>query len=209
MVSTLHDSSISLKAASERFFRLYNKYCIGPDADSLFNLLNAIHSLNDKLNSKGSGDFFEENEFIALKALRNFFHHQEELINEIKIIPINDLPEISTDTMYLCLVHKNFINNALLAVNQRHREKSEIAILDVLLFYEDIVDINPCIFNFAVKVFEKVNEIGLVLVCKEYEDYRDSYEFEDQQGISHFVEGVISCHAGNINEVLTTVYAIK
>jgi len=44
------------KPIFERFFRLYNKFCNQQDADSLFNLLNAIHSLNDRLN-KSTGCF--------------------------------------------------------------------------------------------------------------------------------------------------------
>ena len=81
-------------AACKRFFRLYHKHCVSPDPDTLFNLLNGIHSLNDKLNSSRKENFFKCSEFIALKALRNLFHHQEELINALRIIPVNDLPPI-------------------------------------------------------------------------------------------------------------------
>lgn len=65
------------KSIFERFFRLYNKFCTQQDADSLFNLLNAIHSLNDRLNKSSGDNFFQNNEFISIKALRNLFHHQD------------------------------------------------------------------------------------------------------------------------------------
>ncbi|MBR1141490.1 MAG: hypothetical protein E6614_00130 [Bradyrhizobium sp.] len=39
----------SLTAAIDRFFRSYFSHCVTPDEDTLLNLLNALHGLNDKL----------------------------------------------------------------------------------------------------------------------------------------------------------------
>ena len=56
--------------ASERVFRLYQSDCVSPTLDTLFNLLNAIHSLNDKLGKAKLGGFLDIQEFIALKGKR-------------------------------------------------------------------------------------------------------------------------------------------
>jgi hypothetical protein len=72
----------SSQAAAERFFRFYHRYCIEPDQDTLFNLLNSIHSLNDRLKKATGEHFYECYEFLTLKALRNLFHHEAELVNE-------------------------------------------------------------------------------------------------------------------------------
>ena len=102
------DSKNACRLAGERFFRLYHRHCVSPDDDTLFNLLNAIHSLNDKLHKATSDNFFDCHEFIMLKALRNLFHHEAELINEVRSISVANLP-ISTDLMFLCLVPSNLV----------------------------------------------------------------------------------------------------
>jgi hypothetical protein len=39
----------NVSAASERFFRLYHAHCVSPDPDTPFSLLEAGHSLSDRL----------------------------------------------------------------------------------------------------------------------------------------------------------------
>jgi hypothetical protein len=73
MTSTAYHSS---KTAAERYFRLYHCHCVEPDQDTLFSLLNAAHSLNDRLSKELKVDFYSCNEFVPLQALRNLFHHQ-------------------------------------------------------------------------------------------------------------------------------------
>ncbi|WP_421261377.1 hypothetical protein [Aeromonas jandaei] len=192
--------------ASERAFRLYRSYCVSPTLDTLFNLLNAIHSLNDKLDKVKLGGFFDIHEFIALKALRNFFHHQEELVNEMRIIPIQDLPPITTDLLYLCLVPSNLVEKAILTIPNKYRANEEVVIKSVLDWYGTVVNINPCIFNFMVKVFEHLERKSIKLLGDEYLDFAASYEFEAENGHSHFVTGVIECHVGSVEEVLKKAF---
>lgn len=194
-------------AASERVFRLYNEHCINPSLDTLFNLLNAIHSLNDKLSKAKLDDFFDIPEFIALKALRNLFHHQDELVNELRIIHVQDLPPITTDLIYLCLVPTNLVEEAISNIPNKHRSDEEVVIKSVLGWYGDVVNINPCIFNFIVKVYEYLVNRGVDLYGDEYLDFASSYEFEVKNGLSHYVTGVISCHAGSVEEVLKKTFA--
>ncbi|EOX3395590.1 hypothetical protein ACPFUL_003540 [Vibrio cholerae] len=193
--------------ASERVFRLYHSHCVSPSLDTLFNLLNAIHSLNDKLGKAKLGGFFDIQEFIALKALRNLFHHQEELVNELRIIPVQDLPPITTDLLYLCLVPSNLVEDAILTISDKYRADEEPVIKSVLGWYGAVVNINPCIFNFMVKAFEYLESKGIELSGSEYLDFAASYEFETENGHSHFVTGVIGCHAGSVEEVLKKAFA--
>ncbi|MBP2235530.1 hypothetical protein J2Z31_002022 [Sinorhizobium kostiense] len=44
-------------AASERFFRLYERHCVEPNEDTLFSFLEASHSLNDRLKIGANQDF--------------------------------------------------------------------------------------------------------------------------------------------------------
>lgn len=193
-------------AACERFFRLYYKHCVSPDRDTLFNYLNGVHSLNDKLNKSHQENFFEIEEFIALKALRNLFHHQEELLNELRIIPVQELPPITTDLLYLCLVPRALVETSINTIGARYREDQEKIIRSILGWYGEVVNINPCIFNFSVKVFEKICDLGLDVSGEEFEEFKASYVHENERGYSHFVTGEIRCHTGSVDEVLRVAY---
>jgi hypothetical protein len=103
---------LNVSAASERFFRLYQGHCRSPSRDTLFALLEAGHSLNDRLRISLGVDFFSIPEFTALKCLRNYFHHRQELRHIIRIIPVGDYP-ILTDLMILCLVPRDSVIAAI------------------------------------------------------------------------------------------------
>src|SRR5436305_14923307 len=76
-------------AAADRFFRAYHAHCTMPDEDTLFNLLNALHSFNDKLRKATRHDLFGSINFQALKALRNLLHHESELMNRVKVVRVD------------------------------------------------------------------------------------------------------------------------
>lgn len=94
-------------------FRCYAKHCLEPDPDTLFAYLNALHSFNDKLNKSKKGNLFSSVEFIALKALRNLFHHEAELVHEVGVILTADLPPISAELATACLVDRRLVERAL------------------------------------------------------------------------------------------------
>ncbi|MBG6311019.1 hypothetical protein I5J34_07295 [Pseudomonas aeruginosa] len=194
------------KAAAERFFRAYHTHCVSPDVDSLFNLLNAAHSLNDKMRKESSLDFFDVDEFIALKALRNLFHHQEELTSEVRIVAARDI-SINTDLMFLCLVPRSLIEKAIDGLDKKRRPREEPRIRDVLKWYRNVVNINPCIFNFAVHVFERVESLAFSLDSDEYLELKESYDYESDRGLSHFVNGDVACLAGDVDVMLAIVFS--
>jgi hypothetical protein len=73
-------------------FRHYHAHCVSPDRDTLFSLLEAGHSLNDRLRTGADLDFFGVPEFTSLKCLRNYFHHHQELRHVVRVIPIAEYP---------------------------------------------------------------------------------------------------------------------
>lgn len=197
----------SCKSAGERFFRLCHKHYVEPDIDTLFNLLNSIHSFNDKLRKATGEHFFELNEFIALKALRNLVHHQAELINEVRIFPVAKLPPINTDLLFLCLIPSNLVLLSFEQMDKKRRECEEIIIRSTLKWYGNVVNINPCLFNFAIHAFERLKTLDIKLKGDEYAEFENSYQFEEEAGYSHFITGNISCHAGNVEDILATAFA--
>lgn len=197
----------SCQAAGERFFRLYHGHCVEPDKDTLFNLLNSIHSLNDRLRKATGEHFFNCNEFVALKALRNLFHHEAELVTEVRIIPVEKLPPVSADLLFLCLVPNRLVLLSFEQLDRKRRTHEEEAIRSTLKWYGNVVNINPCVFNFAVHAFEKLKALGVQIDGNEHAEFQASYEFEEEAGHSHFITGDIICHAGSVEEVLAVAFA--
>lgn len=198
----------SLSAAIDRFFRSYLNHCVAPDEDTLLNLLNALHGLSDKLQKDVGQNLFGSANFIALKALRNLFHHHTELIHEVKIIPVGDLPPMATDLLVVCLVPKNLIERAGAETDRKYREQVRSA-LDAFKWYGSIVNIQPCVFNIAVDVFELVAKLDAAPSSEAYDLFMESYRLEEQNGHTHRVTGDIWCRAGSVAEILETVFHQK
>lgn len=195
----------SLNAAIDRFFRSYFNHCVAPNEDTLLNLLNALHSLNDRLQKEVGQNFFGSANFIALKALRNLFHHHTELIHEVKIIPVENLPPMVTDLLTVCLVPSPLIERAGAETDRRYREQARSA-FDAFKWYGSIVNIQPCLFNVAVDVFELVAELDAAPQSEAYGLFMESYRQEEQNGHDHRVTGDIWCGAGSVAEILEKVF---
>ncbi|MCW5704979.1 MAG: hypothetical protein KIT82_20655 [Bradyrhizobium sp.] len=121
-IQTAPMGSDSLNAAIDRFFRSYFNQLQEPDPDTLLNFLNALYGLNDKLKKQAGRDLFGSANFLALKALRNLFHHHVEPVHEIKLIPLDELPPMTTDLMIVCLVPRSLIERAQVETERRHQE---------------------------------------------------------------------------------------
>ncbi len=195
------EPNITVEAAINRFFRKYSHLCKCPDEDTLFDYLAALHSLNDKLRKNQFGDLFHSDRFHALKAMRNLFHHQEELIHEIKIIPNQDLPPLSIELMYVCLIDSGLVDKAC---ETKYAEERRVK--SAFKWYGEVADIQPCLFNCTVEVFEHLQGQGLETQSPEFQEFVNSYRFEEENGYSHYVEGNIFCPAGSVTEVLKKVF---
>lgn len=193
----------NVAAASERFFRLYHAHCVLPSRDTLFSLMEAAHSLNDRLKVRAAADFFDVQEFSALKCLRNYFHHQQELRHVVRLIPIGSY-QIATDLMTLCLVPRD---NVIAAVEtkKRFQEETRRACQKVFHWYGPVVNINPALFNFVVAAYERLRDRGVPLAGEAVEEFEASYGYEDENNLPHVVDGRLATSAGSIDELLTDI----
>lgn len=196
----------SVLAPSERYFRMYHKFNTEPDLDTLFNLLNAMHSLNDILNNRLNDNFFQDDEFISLKAIRNLFHHQNDVINELKIIPKDMVPQITTDLIYLCLIPSHLVEESYEYIQNKYKNIHIQIIKRTFKWYGNIVNINPAIFNFSVKVYEKLKSLNIVLTSEEYIEFDASYKYEIENNFPHFIIGEIYFHTQDAERVLNDFF---
>lgn len=193
-----------LTPAIDRLFRTYYAYCESWTMDSLFNLLTSLHSLDDKLNSQFGRVMFDIPEYIALKALRNYFHHQNEVQNVLRIKHLDGLAA-PTDLLYACLVSEDSCREALQGVASKYRNKTEEAFCEVFKVWGRVVDINPCVFNCIVKVFILLADRDLKGASKEYDEFVESFDFEIENGYSHFVTGGFSVRPENVNQLVNSM----
>ena len=185
---------------------MYHKFNTEPDLDTLFNLLNAMHSLNDILNNQLNDDFFKDDEFISLKAIRNLFHHQSDVINELKIIPKNIIHGIDTELMYLCLIPSYLVEKSYEHIHNKYKDEHISIIQKTFKWYGDIVNINPAIFNFSVKVYEKLKSKNIELSSKEYLEFNNSYQYEVANNFPHFITGEISYYTEDARKILNAIF---
>jgi hypothetical protein len=193
----------ALTAAVERYFRAYFRHSTAADRDSLFALLNTLHSLNDKLVGALGRDLHGSAPFTVLRKLRNLFHHRDELIHEIRLVRVEDVPDLIGDLAVVCLVPRALILKSLDREKNPAVRKSVVA---TLRWYGDVADIEPCVFNAAVDVYETVTEAGLELAAPEFDAFRKSYERETRQGLDHRIAGLISCKAGDAGLVVERLF---
>lgn len=191
----------TLTAASDRFFRCYARHCHEPDADTLFTYLNALHSFNDKLDKSKKGSLFGSADFVALKALRNLFHHEAELVHEVRFILTRDMPPVVAELATACLVDRQLVERA---VERERKDRERIA--RAFRWYGSIADIQPCVFNGAVDVYEAVCSVQLKPESDAFAMFDRSYRFETENGHAHRVTGAISCLAADVEEVVRKAF---
>lgn len=165
-----------------------------------------MHSLNDRLSKELKVDFYSCNEYIPLQALRNLCHHETEFTHEVRVLPVGEMPAISTDLLFLCLVSRTLVERSIEKIPANRRQADREVIEKTLMWYGQVVNINPCIFNFSVRVFEKLKEVSVTLEGKEFVKFTESYDFETLNGHSHLVSGEISCRLSDIDLVLAKAF---
>jgi hypothetical protein len=104
-------------------------------------------------------------------------------------------------------VHSRLVLLSFDLLDSKRRLREEGIIRATLKWYGKVVNVNPCIFNFAVHAFEKLNSIGVNMSGDEYREFQASYEFEEENGYPHFIAGDISCHAGSVAQVIELAFA--
>lgn len=101
---TLSDTEYAAATAAARLFRSYVRHCALADDDALFDFLNALHSFGDKFGALGRPNLNPSQNFQALRALRNLYHHEAELLHSSRTIRVENVPAIASDLVTLCLI---------------------------------------------------------------------------------------------------------
>lgn len=197
----------NLQAATDRLFRDYLRHCEAPNEDTLFHFLNSLHSFSDKLGRYKKGGLHDSANFIGLKALRNLFHHEAELLSKISVVTDFAQP-IVAELMRVCMIDRSMVERAAAAEAARMKRCRRTAgdVLGSFNCYGQIVDIEPAIFNVAVDAYEAIKEVDISPWSDAFQMFEATYEYEEENGIEHRVAGKISCHAGNVDDLLRKMH---
>lgn len=190
-----------MQKSVDRFFKAYVRYTSGISDDSLFELLTALHSLDDRLSKTHGRLFFEIPEYVVLKAVRNHFHHSTEISNTSRRFAFG--APFTSDLLTVCLISKKDCTDAIAGTEIKFREKTRQAFEHAVFYYGDIANINPCIFNACVKIYEVLGRIGLTGKSLEFHLMKSQYDWETVNGQSHYVDGGIKTHAESVLGVCT------
>lgn len=195
--------------AVDRFYRNYSKYLNEYSNDSLYNLLNSLHSLNDKLKSDYQIDLFKMDEFITLKTIRNYLHHKGELVSKLTIVPITEEMSIRTDLAVMCLMTKKELDLTIIEIkNLSHRKEQQEKIYNTVHLYGDVVNIAHVIFNMAAKLMEFLSGHNIKGKSKEYDENYECYLFDTNNGYSITIDGKLYggiSFSGDIGNILMSL----
>jgi hypothetical protein len=186
-------------AEIKRFFKYYSAYCQSPDSDAVREVLASIYSVNDKVRKAGYPNFFDSDEFLAIKAVRNYAIHQAEIYNEARALPMISPVPIQADLNILCLIPRDVVD----AICENTNREGETAIKSTCIYYKKYVDIYPCIFNFGVQLFLYTEDNSLEVNSSEYLEFKNSIEYERKHNYPHYVSGGFSLpRGGDVDEFL-------
>ncbi|KGR93113.1 hypothetical protein [Burkholderia sp. ABCPW 111] len=180
-------------AEIRRFFKHYSRFCESPDPDVVREVLASAYSVNDKLRKAGYQNFFDSEEFIAIKAIRNYAIHQAEIYNETRALPLASLFPIEAELGILCLIPISIAHSIL----EESSPESADAIKRTCVVYRDYLDIYPSIFNFGVKLFLYTEKHHLEVQSTEYDKVANAIKFERENNYPHHVTGGIKLPSGH------------
>ncbi|NQE51879.1 hypothetical protein [Herbaspirillum rubrisubalbicans] len=197
--------------AIERFFRKLDIHAQENTLDSLFDLLNALHSMNDKMNGEYRANLFDIPEFLIMKALRNYYQHQDEVGSEIRFFHHDEAPIISS-LMTMCLIERTSLRKAVEAEDIKGDRDAKIEAMEkALSWYGAVVDINPCLFNLGVHVCMKVENLGIddSLTDETFTEFYGGYVSDKNSGVNIFVDQGFSTSIGAMGKVLKDLFGIE
>ncbi len=193
-------------AAIARLCRQYVAFLEHPNEDSLFNWSNALHSLHDRVPLAMKQTLFAIPEFVAMKALRNHFHHGGEIAHRIKVLSIGNLP-LTCDLPVLCLIERVDVVTAIQAIPPKYKAVEQPLAEKVLKWYGPCVNVNPAIFNLMVQIVLLAQQHGVVPHDESYVRLADAIDRDKSNGDSITVTGDIHCHANSVDQVLASIMA--
>lgn len=199
-----------IEPCAARLFNIYYKHTQSSDLESLQYLVEEAYKLHERLRKspKSKLGLFKLDEFLLLKALRNYSVHQGEFVGKSYYVDRNFAQKMRLELLRVCLVKKSTINLAINhEPNLEHGEENKVARIKAqLVDFDDHYNIEPVIFNFMVKVYEMLKSLRFTIPGAGFEDIEKSYKYEKHYNHPHYLSlHPIDCDVELIKQHLTPV----
>jgi len=196
-----------IEPAAGRLFDIYYQYTAQADLVALQSLTEESYKLHERLrkSSPNNQGLFEIDEFFLLKALRNYSVHKDDFQGKAYSVNRKFAEQHRLELMRVCLIDKKVVRKA---INEEpvlgFGEQDKAAKINKqLVDFGEFYNIEPVIFNFMVKVYEKLTALKLNIPGTGFKDLETSYKNEVYHNYPHYVQ-LQSLHATN-EQVLSNI----
>lgn len=180
-----------IEPAAGRLFDIYYQYTSKDDLVALQSLSEEAYKLHERLSKllpKNKG-LIGLDEFLLLKALRNYSVHRDDFIGKAYAVKRTFAEQHQLELQRVCLIDKKVVRVALnsekpLAFGEQEKVSK---IGSQLVDFGEFYNIEPVIFNFMVKVYEKLIALNLTIPGEGFAEIDKSYKNEVYHNFPHYV----------------------
>jgi hypothetical protein len=182
-----------LEPVAKRLFDSYYRYCDQSGLEELQFMTEEAYKLHERLRKQLGNKVGLHNidEFLLLKALRNYSVHQGEFLGEAFMIKRALAEQLKLDLTKVCLVQKGVVNKAInyepRLANDAKEQKKVKSIRGQLVDFGEFYNLEPVIYNFIVKVYELLISLKLSIPGEGFKELHTAYKKEEYYRYDHYV----------------------
>ncbi|NRB80665.1 MAG: hypothetical protein HRU38_18695, partial [Saccharospirillaceae bacterium] len=181
-----------IEPSAGRLFDIYYRHVRNSTLEDLQSLTEEAYKLHERLRklNKNNDGLLDLDEFLLLKALRNYSVHQGEFIGEAFSIKEDFAQQLGMELGKVCLIDKAVVTQAInFEPPLENGEGNKVArIKTQLVDFGDYYNIEPVIFNFMVKVYEKLVALQLSIPGKGFTELEHTYKKEIYHNYPHYIK---------------------
>lgn len=180
-----------IEPCAARLFDIYYRHTSQQSMHELQCLTEEAYKLHERLRkfTKANNGLFDLDEFLLLKALRNYSVHRGDFVGEAFGIDFSFAQQLNLDLIRVCLIDKNTLNKAInFEPILNHGEDKKISrIKSQLVEFGGFYNIEPVIYNFMVKVYEKLITLKLTIPGGGFTELDRAYKNETYYNFPHYI----------------------
>ncbi len=182
-----------IEPVAKRLFDAYYRYCRQSGLEDLQYVTEESYKLHERLCKQpgNKAGLFGLDEFLLLKALRNYSVHQDEFIGKAFAIKPSLAEELRLDLPKVCLVEKATVKKAInyepRLLSDSDEQKKVQRIKGQLVDFGESYNLEPVIYNFIVKVYELLVGLNLSIPGEGFKELNTAYKKEEYYRYNHYV----------------------
>ena len=183
-----------IEPAAKRLFDTYYRYNETGNLEDLQYLTEDAYKLHERLRKQPNckQGLFDLDEFLLLKALRNYSVHQGDFLGEAYFIDRDYAASLRLELGKVCLLKKKVLTQAINyepPLDDYAKEQEKLRrIKGQCVDFGDFYNLDPVVFNFMVRVYELLVRLKVNVPGEGFKELDNSYKKEAYFGYAHFVK---------------------